>query len=124
MGIRRSFQAFVLLAVFLGISSAFAASRVDQTFATLKAQRAKGNGELIKYVNRAGEGLVWANAALARSGGAPLFCAPEDVHYADVALRQYQRHPSRYTKAFRGYAGEAVVVALMDGLQRTYPCKS
>jgi hypothetical protein len=116
----RLIRVLVLVAASSGTSAAFAA---EETFAMLKAQRAKGGGELLRYVERAGDGLASANITLQRSGREPLFCAPEDVRYADVALKQYQRRPARYTTNFRGYGGEAVVVALMDGLQRTYPCK-
>lgn len=118
---KRSLMQTLIFVLFLsGMPSAFA---VENAFATLRAQRAKGDGELLRFVNRAGAGLVQANSTYQKAGRAPLFCAPEDVRFADVALKQYQQRPSRYRTNFRGYGGEAVVVALMDGLQHAYPCK-
>ena len=117
---KRLYQTVIFIGLSLGISPAFA---VENAFVTLKAQRAKGDGELLRFVNRAGVGLMQANSTYEKAGRAPLFCAPTDVRFADVALKQYQQSPSRYRTTFRGYSGEAVVVALMDGLQRTYPCK-
>lgn len=120
MAKRSLMQVLIFFLFSSGMPSAFA---VENAFAALKAQRAKGSGELLRFVNRAGAGLVQANSTYQKAGRSPLFCAPDDVRFADVALTQYQRRPARYRTGFHGYGGEAVVVALMDGLQHAYPCK-
>jgi hypothetical protein len=79
------------------------------------------------YLYGAGSGLSWANTYLLVRNERPFYCPPEKMalnnqNYVDIALEKYERNTQEYQRIGE-YPTTALVMALFDGLQTTFPCK-
>jgi hypothetical protein len=126
---RQLIQAVVLVASSLTCSIANAESKVEKIFETLKAQKVQGDGRLIVFLAGAGSAFTWADAALRTKGQERLFCQPDELalngqNFADIAIKEFLRQPSRYKSAYdEQHPDQALTSALLRGLNATFPCK-
>lgn len=131
MTTHRLIQAVVLAAFLFSTSLASAESKVEKAFRVLKAQRAQGDGPLLLILSGAASALMSVNAQLSvsLSGRDPLFCVPKDLslnsyNYADIALQEFERRPEWYRHEYlEAHPNDAVVDALVIGMEVTFPCK-
>jgi hypothetical protein len=122
-------QAVVSAAFLCSTSCAIADTAVDKAFSLLKAQLNERRGFVLDRLLGAGSVLVSANARLEETGRARLYCQPPNLElsvftYAGIALDEYERRPDYYNKElFSERPDQAIVEALLMGLEETFPCK-
>jgi hypothetical protein len=73
------------------------------------------------YLEGIKDGLIVLNVALARNGGAPLFCLPPNVVLTgdqsdDILMREARRVPVPDDMA--------IGIVLLAGLRKTFPCEA
>jgi hypothetical protein len=93
----------------------------------LERQALAGDGALLNDINGAGLAYASANSHLEAQKRQNLYCAPTKLalnpqNYAEIAIREYRRDKALYD-AFSDNPLEAVSVALLRGLESTFPCK-
>jgi hypothetical protein len=129
MSTRRFVSAVVLVAFSAIASPANAESQVEKAFLLLKAQLAERRGFLLDRLLGAGSALFSANARLEETGRARLYCQPPKLGlsvftYAAIALDEFERRPDFYeNEFFNERPDQAIVDALLMGLEETFPCK-
>jgi hypothetical protein len=124
-----------IYAVLIGcglLASALAAqaqenTKTDRVVAALEEEMRGGRGELMFYLRGAGNALGWANSQLkVQRGQRQLYCQPDQLSlnasaYAKIAIEEYRVNKLKYA-AIDEYPLDALALALLHGLQRTYPC--
>jgi len=121
----------LLLAAFLFPLNAAAQTNLEKAVSALKRERATGSdGQMMYTIAGAGRGFLAANTKLQLRKQPQLYCPPNfplnGSNYADIAIQQYERDKSMGVNASpfaQEYPFDALVAALLDGLQRTFPCK-
>ena len=76
------------------------------------------------YLFGVGEGYSWANATLESQGQRALFCEPAKLrllstNYFEIAAEEISRRQKNHQLP----ASYTVELALLHGLQRTFPCE-
>ena len=101
---------------------------VAKAFAQLEREHAEGEAGLwTTYASGAAAALGWANSMLEARKEPRLYCPPRGVPpnpltYAEVALSEYKGNKPRYDTLDK-YPGEAVALAVVNGLLAKWPCK-
>ena len=127
---KRAIAVFVVSAsMMLTPMLAFAeAGGVAKAFAQLEREHTEGEAGLwTTYASGAASALSWANSMLEARKEQRLYCPPRGVPpnprtYAEVALNEYKGNKPRYDTLDK-YPGEAVALAVVNGLMAKWPCK-
>jgi hypothetical protein len=116
----------------LGLIAAQAAwaqpGNLEKAVRIVEQQARTGRGEFITYLNGAAAAYRWVNTTDRTDGQRSMYCPPADVvleprSYARIALEEYQRGKSEYTKLPQ-YPLDVLSLALLRGLGQRFPCKS
>lgn len=120
----------LLLAAFALPLNAAAETDLERVVSALKQERAVGRGIFLPILGGAGRAFVQANVALKVRNLPMFYCQPmqltlNESNYADIALEQYERDKPIFNEDpfYQKYPVDALVYALFQGLQRTFPCK-
>jgi hypothetical protein len=103
-------------------------ARLDKAVSLLQQQSQTGKGEFVAFINAAGGAYSWVNAELeTREQGHRLFCPPPGTlltsrEYAQIAVAEYKKGKHEYAQRTE-YPLEVLSLALLRGLQDTFPCK-
>jgi hypothetical protein len=103
-------------------------ARLDKAVDLLQQQSQTGRGEFIAFINAAGSAYSWANAELeTKEAGQRLFCPPlgkslTSRDYARIAVTEYKKAKHDYARRTE-YPLDVLSLALLRGLQDTFPCK-
>ena len=120
----------VLVLVLLPSASAARSeqARLDKAVDLLQQQSQTGRGEFIAFINAAGSAYNWVNAELeTKDAGLRLFCPPPGKSltsrdYAQIAVGEYRKAKHDYAQRTE-YPLDVLSLALLRGLQDTFPCK-
>ena len=103
-------------------------ARLDKAVDLLQQQSQTGKGEFIAFINAAGSAYNWVNAELeTKDAGHRLFCPPPGKSltsrdYAHIAVDEYRKAKHDYAQRTE-YPLDVLSLALLRGLQDTFPCK-
>ncbi len=103
-------------------------ARLDKAVDLLQQQSQTGRGEFIAFINAAGSAYSWVNAELEIKDAAQrLFCPPPGKsltsrEYAQIAVAEYKKAKREYAQRTE-YPLDVLSLALLRGLQDTFPCK-
>ncbi|HXM81761.1 MAG TPA: hypothetical protein VN929_07515 [Burkholderiales bacterium] len=103
-------------------------ARLDKAVDLLQQQSQTGKGEFIAFINAAGGAYSWVNTELeTKEKGHRLFCPPPGTlltsrDYAQIAVIEYKKGKNEYAQRTE-YPLEVLSLALLRGLQDTFPCK-
>jgi len=92
------------------------------------SSRRPAKGEFIAFINAAGSAYSWVNAELGiKDAGQRLFCPPPGKSltsrdYAHIAVAEYRKSKQAYAQRIE-YPLDVLSLALLRGLQDTFPCK-
>ena len=121
----------LLLAVLVFPLNAASQANLDTLVSALKTERATGRDGIMMYsIAGAGRAFLVANTKLQLRKQAQLYCPPNlplnSSNYADIAIRQYEHDKATGVHELplaQESPLDVLVFALLDGLQRTFPCK-
>jgi len=103
-------------------------ARLEKAVDLLQQQSQTGKGEFIAFINAAGSAYSWVNAELGiKDAGQRLFCPPPGKSltsrdYAHIAVAEYRKSKQAYAQRIE-YPLDVLSLALLRGLQDTFPCK-
>ena len=76
------------------------------------------------YLFATGEAYGWANVKLESRGDKPLFCTPRQLHLLSTNyIQMAEQEIAQRRAAHHLPSGYTVELALLEGLQRAFPCR-
>ena len=123
--------ALALAVMLFTVGPVRAQTPVENIFAELKQQlKEHKGGELLFLLKGAGEAFGLANARLRHKGIPQFYCQPDHLslnafNFVSMAIDEFERNRAFYINRplLQETPHLSLATALLDGLQRTFPCK-
>lgn len=116
------------VALFIASSASAQPGNLEKAARILEQQARAGRGEFITYLVGAAAGYRWASKET-DGGMAGLYCPPANARFdgkawGKIALEEYRRDKPRYASLDGEYPLSVFALALLHGLQSSFPCPS